>query len=86
VHYAVGAIAGGVYGFSVEIVPMVKRGYGTGYASLLFLGGSELLVPWLHLGPAPQKTPPAVRARGLSGQMIYGATLETVRRLLRWLF
>jgi hypothetical protein len=86
VHYTVGAIAGGVYGFSVEIVPMVKRGYGTGYASLLFLGGSELMVPWLHLGPAPPKTPPAVRARGLSGQMIYGATLETVRRILRWLF
>jgi hypothetical protein len=86
VHYAVGAIAGGIYGFSVEIVPMVKRGYGTGYASLIFLGGSQLLVPWLDLGPAPQKTPPAVKAGGLSAHMVYGATLETVRRFLRWLF
>jgi ferric-dicitrate binding protein FerR (iron transport regulator) len=86
VHYAVGAIAGGIYGFSVEIVPMVRTGYGTGYASLLFLGGQELLVPGLDLGPAPQKTPSAVQAGGLSAHMVYGATLETVRRLLRWLF
>ena len=86
VHYAVGAVAGGIYGFSVEIVPMVRRGYGTGYASLLFLGGSQLLVPWLNLGPAPQQTPPAVQAGGLSAHMVYGAALETVRRVLRWVF
>lgn len=86
VHYGVGAIAGGIYGFSVEIVPMVKRGYGTGYASLLFLGGSRLLAPWVNLGPAPRETPPAVQAGGLSAHMIYGVTLETVRRFLRWLF
>lgn len=86
VHYAVGAIAGGIYGFSVEIVPVVRTGYGTGYASLLFLGGPDLLVPWLKLGPAPREAPPAVQAGGLSAHMIYGATLETVRRMLRWLF
>jgi hypothetical protein len=86
VHYAVGAIAGGIYGFSVEIVPMVRTGYGTGYASLLFLGGPDLLLPWLNLGPAPQETPPAVQAGGLSAHMVYGAALETVRRMLRRLF
>jgi putative membrane protein len=84
VHYGVGALAGGVYGISAELIPMVRSGYGTGYASLLFLGGPQLLVPWFNLGPAPDQTPAAVQAGGLSAHLVYGVTLETVRRILRW--
>jgi hypothetical protein len=82
VRYAIGALAGGAYGFAVEILPVVRRGYGTGYSNLLFLGGSEAVLPWFNRGPR-QKFQPA--SGGLSAPLVYGAVLETTRRILRWL-
>jgi hypothetical protein len=80
VHYAIGALAGGAYGFAVEILPVVRRGYGTGYSNLLFLGGSEAVLPWFNLGTR-QRFQPA--HGGLSAPLVYGAVLETTRRILR---
>ena len=82
VRYAIGALAGGAYGFAVEILPVVRRGYGTGYSNLLFLGGSEAVLPWFNRGPR-QKFQPT--SGGLSAPLVYGAVLETTRRILRWL-
>ena len=48
VRYAIGAVAGGAYGLAVEFLPVVRRGYGTGYSNLLFLGGSEAALPWFN--------------------------------------
>jgi predicted lipid-binding transport protein (Tim44 family) len=83
VQYAIGALAGGAYGFAVEILPVVRRGYGTGYSNLLFLGGSQAMLPWLNLGTRQKVTP--VKNGGLSAALVYGATLETTRRILRWM-
>jgi hypothetical protein len=83
VQYAIGALAGGAYGFAVEILPVVRRGYGTGYSNLLFLGGSQAMLPWLNLGTRQKIAP--VKNGGLSAALVYGATLETTRRILRWL-
>ena len=83
VQYAIGALAGGAYGFAVEILPVVRRGYGTGYSNLLFLGGSQAMLPWLNLSTRQKIAP--VKNGGLSAALIYGATLETTRRILRWL-
>ena len=69
VRYAIGALAGGAYGFAVEILPVVRRGYGTGYSNLLFLGGSEAVLPWFNatgstaalarnFNPPPAASPP----------------------------
>ena len=81
-RYTIGALAGGAYGFAVEVLPIVRRGYGTGYSNLLFLGGSEAVLPWFNRGPR-QKFQPA--SGGLSAPLVYGAVLETTRRILRWL-
>jgi hypothetical protein len=80
VHYAAGALAGAVYGVAAELVPAVRRGYGTGYANLIFLGGQEALMPWFGLAPRQglQLTP-----AGLSAPLVFGAALETGRRVLR---
>jgi hypothetical protein len=83
IHYAIGAIAGGIYGVAAEILPVVRRGYGTGYSNLLFLGGSNALLPWLPVG-ARQRFAPMGRDSGLSAPLVYGATLETTRRVLRF--
>jgi F0F1-type ATP synthase assembly protein I len=81
VHYAVGALAGSAYGLAAELIPAVRAGYGTGYASLLFMGGSQALLPGFGFGALNNRA--ANQGDGLSGHIIYGATLEATRRLLR---
>jgi hypothetical protein len=76
VHYAIGALAGGVYGLAAELLPAVRAGYGTGYAGILFTGGSQALIPGFGFGSLKS-------GDGLSGHLVYGATLETTRRVLR---
>ena len=80
-HYTAGALAGGAYGLAAEIMPAVRRGYGTGYANMVFLGGSQALLPWLGLSPRRNQVTPA----GLPAPLVFGAALETARRFLRWL-
>ncbi len=80
-HYTAGALAGGAYGVAAEILPAVRRGYGTGYANMIFLGGSHALLPWLGLSPRQNQVTPA----GLPAPLVFGAALETTRRFLRWL-
>jgi len=81
VHYAVGALAGGAYGLAAELIPAVRAGYGTGYASLLFMGGSQSLLPGFGFGVLNSRA--ATQGDGLSGHIVYGATLEVTRRILR---
>jgi hypothetical protein len=80
VHYAIGALAGAAYGVAAEFIPAVRAGYGTGFASILFMGGSQSLIPGFGFGP---EKGPAGQGDGLSGHLVYGATLETTRRILR---
>jgi putative membrane protein len=81
VHYAVGALAGAAYGLAAELIPAVRAGYGTGYASLLFMGGSQSLLPGFGFGALNSRA--ATQGDGLSGHIVYGAVLETTRRALR---
>ncbi|HEY3991171.1 MAG TPA: hypothetical protein VGM02_17860 [Acidobacteriaceae bacterium] len=81
VHYAAGALAGGIYGLVAEILPGVRRWYGMGYSKFIFLGASEPLLPWLGLS---RRRSARVTPAGLSAPLIYGAVLETTRRVLRW--
>jgi putative membrane protein len=82
VHYAVGALTGGIYGLTAEVLPIVRRGYGTGYSNLLFLSGSEAVLPWFNLRRSKSRSS---RSGGLSGPLVYGAALETTRRVVRWI-
>jgi putative membrane protein len=82
VHYAAGALAGGAYGLAAEILPNVRRWYGMGYSKAIFLGGVEPLLPWLGLG-SRQKA--QITPAGLPAPLIFGAVLETTRRVLRWM-
>lgn len=81
IHYAIGALAGGAYGLAAELLPVVRRGYGTGFASLFFMGTSQAMIPGFGFGP--QKKGAAAQGDGLSGHLVYGAVLETTRRVLR---
>jgi putative membrane protein len=83
VHYAYGAIVGGIYGAAAEIVPAVKKGGGTLYGSAVFLGGDEIGTWKLGLSQSPVMYPLSVHANALASHLVYGLSTELGRRVVR---
>ncbi|MGI4828710.1 MAG: hypothetical protein ACRYFU_11050 [Janthinobacterium lividum] len=84
VHYSYAALVGGLYGGLAEYSKLVRSGFGTTYASALFVGGDLVAVPALHLSAPLSETPAASLAGPYTGHLVYGITTELVRRLVRW--
>ena len=83
VEYAFGTLCGGIYGALAEVIPEVTTGFGTIYGATLFTGASEIVIPALGWIDPPTKRTPVQHLGGLAGNVVYGATTEAVRRLLR---
>jgi hypothetical protein len=83
VHYGFGALVGGLYGGLAEYVPTVRRGFGTGFGTALFAGADLVAVPAFGLGPSVSETSPKPLANPLAAHLVYGATTELLRRVLR---
>ena len=83
VEYAFGTLCGGIYGALAEVIPEVTTGAGTVYGATLFTGASEILIPALGWIDPPTSRTPVQHLGGLAGNIVYGATTEFVRRLLR---
>ena len=82
-QYAFGILCGGVYGLVAEYVPQATVGFGTMYGTVLFTGASEVVLPALGMVASPKDRTPIQHMGGLSGNVVYGAVTEGVRRLLR---
>lgn len=85
VHYAFGALTGGLYGGLAEYSSKVTSGFGTSFGSVLFSTADLLAVPALNLGPSPSDQPTSALASPFAAHIIYGVTTEFVRRILRLL-
>ena len=83
VHYAFGALVGGLYGILTEAMPAARAGFGTAYGTVVWLGADEAMVPALKLSPPPQEASLSQHLSGLSAHLVYGAATEAVRRTLR---
>lgn len=83
VHYAFGTLVGGAYGLAAERLPLARRGAGSLFGSGLWLASDEIAVPAFGLAGPPQAYPFKVHASALAAHVVYGATLEVVRRALR---
>ena len=83
VHYAFGAVMGGVYGALAEATDVASAGFGTGFGSALFVGADLFGVPAFHLGPPVTETPVHTLATPYAAHLVYGATTELVRRFVR---
>ena len=83
VHYTFGALMGGLYGGLSEYSPIVRSGFGMTFGSLLFAGGDLLTVPALGLSKPLAEYPPSSYANPFTAHLVYGATTELVRRLVR---
>jgi putative membrane protein len=86
VHYAFGALAGGVYGGLAEYSSTVRSGFGTSFGGMLFSTADLLAVPAFNLGPLPADQPTSALASPFAAHIVYGVTTELVRRIVRTLF
>ncbi len=83
VHYAFGALMGGLYGGLAEYSPLVRSGLGTSFASALFTGADVIAVPALKLSGSSADAPVSSLATPYAAHLVYGITTDTVRRLVR---
>jgi putative membrane protein len=83
VHYAFGALMGGLYGGLAEYSPAARAGFGTVFAAMLFAGADLVAVPALNLSGSPADAPVSTLATPFAAHLVYGVTTEGVRRLVR---
>jgi putative membrane protein len=83
VHYAFGALMGALYGMGAEYSSTVRSGFGTTFGSILFAGADLWAVPALGLSGSSSDAPISSLATPFSAHIVYGATTEGVRRLVR---
>ena len=83
VHYTYAALMGGVYGGLAEYSSVVRSGFGMVYSTALFVGGDLIAVPALGLSKPLSAFPPASFANPFTAHLVYGATTELVRRVIR---
>lgn len=83
VHYAFGAIMGGVYGALAEYSPAATRGFGTAFAGALFAGADLVAVPALKLSGSEAEAPASSLVTPFAAHLAYGVATEGVRRVVR---
>jgi putative membrane protein len=83
VHYAFGALTGGLYGGLAEYSSTVTSGFGTSFGGTVFSSADLLAVPAFNLGPSPTDQPASALASPFAAHIVYGATTELVRRIVR---
>jgi hypothetical protein len=80
-HYGFAAAMGVNYMLASEQAPDLRRGYGTVYGSLVWAAADEGVLPAAGLSKKPSEVPIGVHAYALGAHWVYGATLETCRRV-----
>ncbi len=83
INLAFGALVGGVYGVIVEAAPAVQAPAGVPFGAALWTAAHKIALPALGLAPNPMKEPLSLQAGQLGSHMIYGATVEMIRRSVR---
>jgi len=83
VHFAFGALVGGMYGVAAEFLPAVAIAYGIPFGTAVWLGAHVFCVPALKLSkPVTENTLPQ-EASEVAAHVVYGASAEGIRRLVR---
>lgn len=83
VHYAFGALTGGLYGALAEVTPQITVGAGIPFGAVFWVTADEVAVPLLGLSKGPAEYPVSTHAYALASHLVYGVTAELSRRALR---
>ncbi len=82
-HYAFGALAGAVYGAIAEREPAATAGGGAPFGAAVWLAAVEIGLPAAGLARNPTTYPLSRHAAALGTHLVFGLTVEGVRRTLR---
>jgi hypothetical protein len=84
VHYGFGTLNGVLYGALAEIpFSPIKAGSGMAFGAALWVVADEYMVLKLGLRENEPPFPSTMHAYALASHLVYGLTLETVRRAIR---
>lgn len=81
-HYAMGTGSGAIYGALAEMLPAAGLGRGLLFGTALWLVADEAIVPALGLSKPPRESPASMHGYAWASHLVYGATVDAVRRLL----
>jgi len=79
-HYAFGASVASLYGAAVEVLPVLRTGWGLPFGVAVWLGAHVITVPALGLSEPVTKSTPRREAVEFGAHLVYGAVVESVRR------
>ncbi len=82
-HYLFGGVSGALYGAAAERYPSVAAGRGAPFGAAVWLLADEISVPAAKLAKPPDEYPVSAHAQSLAAHVVFGATTEGVRRLMR---
>ena len=82
VHHLFGALAGAVYGAASARAPILTTGAGLPYGATVWLVADEIGLPMVGLAQRPSAYPAQRHAAALATHLVFGLTVESVRRLL----
>jgi uncharacterized membrane protein YagU involved in acid resistance len=82
VHYAFGGAVGAIYGAAASRSDEVTAWVGVPFGATLWLVADEIGVPMAGFSKAPAEYPLSNHLSAFAAHLVYGATTETVRKLL----
>jgi putative membrane protein len=82
-HYLFGAVAGALYGAAAEANPEAAAGFGMPFGATVWVTADEVGMPLLGLSDPPTELPWSRHASALGSHLVFGLTVEIVRRMLR---
>jgi hypothetical protein len=86
VHYGFGAFNGALYGALAEVPLLPIRAFnGMFFGAALWVVADEVMLWKLGVAKKPTEFPSATHIYALASHLVYGLTLETVRRAIRWM-
>ncbi len=83
VHYVFGSMIGALYGAAAEIAPVTAKAWGLPFGAAVWVGADEIGVPAAGFSEPPNRVPASTHASALAAHLVYGATTDGVRRLVR---
>jgi putative membrane protein len=83
VHYVFGSTIGALYGAAAEIAPVTSKAWGLPFGAAMWVGADEIGVPAAGLSGPPTQFSASTHASALAAHLVYGATTDGVRRLVR---
>ena len=82
-HYTFSATTGMVYGALAELTPAATIGFGLPFGAAVWAIADEAMVPLFGLSKPPTEYPLSKHLYSLASHLVYGATTEATRRLVR---